>query len=581
MPNLQNVLIVDDSELNRVVLKEILSDSYHIIQAENGEVALNILKDKSNKIAAIMLDLIMPIMDGYEFLTKISNSEDFSNIPVIVSTGSTGPENEIKVLELGAWDFVTKPYNPQIIKFRIKNAITRSQLTAFEQLKYLAEFDALTGIYNKNKFFKETHEMLINNPDDDFIFIRVDIDRFNLINSFYGVAEGDKLLKYIAENTKQCAANYKKCTYGRIEADIFGLCTSYSSEEKIIEGIEIAKNLFKEYNSNYDILPSFGLYKIKNHQLSINSIFDKANLATKLIKGNYMKSFAFYNEEMSENIEREQEIINEMSIALQERQFVIYLQPKYNLQTNTPAGAEALVRWIHPKKGIISPAYFIPIFERNGFITKLDFFVWESVCQLIRSWIDQGIKPHPISVNVSRVDLYNPNFVEIICSLIDKYNIPTELFNLELTESAYTDNPIVMQETMNTLKQKGFLIMMDDFGSGYSSLNVLKDIDIDVLKIDMRFLSQTKIPGRGENIIASVVRMAKWLNIPTIAEGAEKSEQIEFLRGIGCEYVQGYYFARPMPVDEYEKFIDSNELYEKEKEDKFDANSLWISNPQI
>ncbi|MEF9983074.1 MAG: EAL domain-containing protein [Oscillospiraceae bacterium] len=589
MPNLQTVLIVDDSELNRVILKGILSDSYCVIEAENGKDALDILKETDKKISIIMLDLVMPIMDGYEFLTIMSKLDEFSNIPIIVSTGNSGTENEIKVLKLGAWDFVTKPYNAEIIKFRIKNAIYRSQLSAFEQLKYLAEFDELTGIYNKNKFFKETHEMLIKNPNDSFIFLRVDIDRFNLINSFYGVTEGDNLLKYIAENIKKIALNYEKCTFGRIEADIFGLCTSYSREEKIIEGIEAAKNLFKEYNSNYDILPSFGLYAITNHELPVNVIFDRANLATKQIKGNYIKSYAFYNEEMSANIEREQEIINDMCGALEKQQFTIYLQPKYNLQTNAIAGAEALVRWIHPQKGIISPVDFIPIFERNGFISKLDFFVWETVCLLIRKWLDQGKNPYPVSVNVSRVNLYNPNFVDIICNLTDKHNIPHNLFNLELTESAYTDNPIVMQETMSILKKKGFVIMMDDFGSGYSSLNILKDIDVDVLKIDMRFLTQTSIPGRGENIIASVVRMAKWLNITTIVEGAEKSEQVEFLRGIGCEYIQGFYFARPMPIAEYEKFIESHEHYENknetekeiEKEEKFDANSLWISNPQM
>ncbi|MEG0216548.1 MAG: EAL domain-containing protein, partial [Hungatella sp.] len=256
---------------------------------------------------------------------------------------------------------------------------------------------------------------------------------------------------------------------------------------------------------------------------------------------------------MSATLTMEQEITNDMKYALENGQFEIYLQPQYNIHTKLPCGAEALVRWMHPKKGMLSPGIFIPIFERNGFITKLDYYVWEQACRCLHEWILQGIKPYPISVNVSRVDLYNPKLVETFLELVDRYEIEPRLLNLELTESAYTDNPIAMKKMMERLQEHGFLIMMDDFGSGYSSLSLLKDILVDVLKIDMQFLSKTEIPGRGENIIASVIRMAKWLNIPVIAEGAESGDQVDFLRSVGCDFVQGYYFARPMPVSDYEQ----------------------------
>ncbi|MEG2192296.1 MAG: EAL domain-containing protein, partial [Oscillospiraceae bacterium] len=263
----------------------------------------------------------------------------------------------------------------------------------------------------------------------------------------------------------------------------------------------------------------------------------------------------------------------------------IYLQPKLNIQVNKMCGAEALVRWRHPIRGLLSPGEFIPVFERNGFIIKLDYYVWEQVCKCLRRWLDEGKTPYPISVNVSRVNLYNPKLAELILQLVKKYNLSPSLLNLELTESAYTDNPIAASETIALLQSYGFVILMDDFGSGYSSLNILKDISVDELKIDMRFLSETKIPGRGENIIASVVRMAKWLNIPVVTEGVETKEQTDFLRSIGCDCIQGYYYAKPMKVSEYEdlcnrQFIGLNPI-EKQVDGQYQYDEIFAQNPEM
>lgn len=232
---------------------------------------------------------------------------------------------------------------------------------------------------------------------------------------------------------------------------------------------------------------------------------------------------------------------------------------------------------------MISPGEFIPVFERNGFITKLDYYVWEQTCIQLRRWLDEGKQPLPISVNLSRISLYNKEVVEVICDLVDKYQIPRSLFQVELTESAYNTNPKAVQEMMQRLREEGFYILMDDFGSGYSSLNVLKDIVVDVLKMDMKFFSGDDKEGRGENIMAAVIRMAKWLNMPVVAEGVERIEQVEFLRSIGCEYVQGYYFAKPMPVEEYEKlqFDRPHSQREKDTERLVDIDSLWMPASQL
>ncbi len=236
----------------------------------------------------------------------------------------------------------------------------------------------------------------------------------------------------------------------------------------------------------------------------------------------------------------------------------MYFQPKYELERLTPYGAEALVRWQRPDGTLVPPGEFIPIFEKNGFIIKSDFYVWEKVCQFIRRELDGGRCPAPISVNVSRVNLYNPKFLETLINLVEKYKIPPKHLNLELTESAFSDNTDMIQDAVDYLHRVGFTIMMDDFGSGYSSLNILKDINLDVLKIDMKFLSKSKMAdSRGTKILEAVVRMAQSLKMPVIAEGVEEREQVDFLCSLGCDYIQGYYFAEPMSIDRYKKLIGS------------------------
>ncbi|WP_455597015.1 EAL domain-containing protein, partial [Cloacibacillus porcorum] len=436
------ILAVDDSLVNRKILSKIISGEYSVIEAENGEMAIGILRRQYSEIAAIILDIVMPVMDGYLVLERVAGDERFKNIPIIIATEKSDNESEIKALRLGAWDFVSKPYNGEIIKFRIKNAIERSQLYTLQQLRYLAEFDELTGIYNKNKFYKSTREMLLANPGADFVLIRFDVDRFQLINSFFGTQEGDRLLKYIAKMLSGYVSDKQPSAYGRIEADVFCLCFPSSYIADIETSMSKIRDLVASYNLNYDIVPSCGIYYITDRGMPIEIMYDRATLAAKRCKGNYVNFYAVYDGSMSAQIVREQEITNEMSSALATGQFQIYLQPKYHIASNRPVGAEALVRWFHPQKGLIPPGDFVPVFERNGFIPKLDYYVWEEVCRLLRKWADEGRELYPISVNISRVDLYNPRLAEKVIELTEKYDLPSELLNLELTESAYTDNPV-------------------------------------------------------------------------------------------------------------------------------------------
>ncbi len=424
-----------------------------------------------------------------------------------------------------------------------------------KELQFYRRFDPVSGLYNRITFYTETAKMLTDNRQDRFVMLRMDMERFKIINELWGRAEGDRLLRYIGEKLRLKLSSHSKVTFGRTEADIFYMCFLYS-ERQIEDKITYIENILKEYKIDFQIVPYFGLYIITNHDMPINLMCDRTNLAIRTIKGNYMKRVAFYDENLRKAMLWEQEIINQMGTALLENQFEIYLQPQCDLKTGQPISAEALVRWNHPDRGILSPAEFIPIFEKNRFIMKLDFYVWEQTCILLRRWMDEGKTPHPISVNVSRINLHNPKICDIIIELVKKYEIPPHLLELEITESAYADNQKLLIGLIETLQNYGFTVLMDDFGSGYSSLNMLKDAVVDVLKLDLVFLSGDDKSNRGGNILASIMSMVKWLNMAVIAEGVETKEQAEFLQSIGCQVAQGYYYARPMPIKDYEKYLN-------------------------
>lgn len=555
----KQLLIVDDQKINILLLKKILSSEYDIISADNGKTALDILKSNRGKmISAVILDLVMPIMDGFEFLSLIRNDSGFNELPVIVMTGSNQTDDEEKALEYGAWDFITKPYNVKILKHRIKNVILRSRMTAFERLRYMAEYDKLTGIHNKARFLADTEKMIKANCETDFVIYRFDILRFKLINSFFGVKAGDKLLKYIADNLSSRYGKDSLTTFGRIESDIFAVCKPFDSEEKSSAEIADISSFISGFSNDFMPTTIFGIYVIKDKSLAVNLMLDRATLAAKTAKHSDMGFFAYYREEMQQSLEREQRVTDEMRSALKNGEFKDWYQPKFNLKTKKLSGAEALVRWVHPQRGIIPPGEFIPTLEHNGFITHLDKYIWEQVCINMKDRIDKGLKVVPVSINVSRVDLFSAHFAEELKSLLTKYSIPSYLFNLEITESIFTKDISVFSDTLAELKKDGFIILMDDFGSGYSSLNVLKDMDVDILKIDMQFFSETENKHKSRRIIEFVIKMAHAIGISVIAEGVEKPEQAEFLGKAGCDEVQGYLFSKPIALNDYNKMLENN-----------------------
>ena len=417
---------------------------------------------------------------------------------------------------------------------------------------YLATYDELTGIYNKQAFYAKTKEMLLDNPDKNFDLLRINIERFKVLNDLFGESTGDKLLRYIGKFLKEI--NLPLCVSGRLYADNFVVCyeAGKGDSRRMINTLQMVADSFAINNRT---ILSFGLYRIDDKTLPVSVMCDRANMALWKAKGNFKNPYCEYDEKMRQQVLKEQKIINAMERAIQNKEFTLYLQPKYDIEKGTIIGAEALVRWISLENGFISPGDFIPVFENNGFVYEVDKFIWEESCRYLRKWLDEGREVHPISVNVSRIDLYDPKLVQHLVDLREKYQLPSQYLELEITESAYTEDPEQIITITRQLREAGFVILMDDFGTGYSSLNMLKDIQIDVLKLDMGFLKSSDYSAKGGNILTAILKMAESLKMQTIAEGVETKEQVEFLKSIGCRYVQGFYYSKPLPVGEFEKLI--------------------------
>lgn len=445
--------------------------------------------------------------------------------------------------------------------------MTRSDMALYKELRYLSEHDPLTGIYNRAHVLKLCKEILDKNPDKTFILLKADLSNFKLYNSFYGEEEGDRLLKYAAEIIADVGRTYQFCVYGRLQSDIFGLFAEYDPE-RVTANIKRANRALVKYRSDYRLKFSIGACLLRKGEHTIEEALARASIASRRCKENVNLSYVIYDEQEETKQRQELFVLNNMQKALVNKEFLVYLQPKYAIEGDRPYGAEALVRWLHPEKGMLLPSFFIPIFEQNGFIASLDLYMWEQTCALLRQWLDEGYQPQPVSVNLSRVSLYNPNIVKLLSDILLKYGLTTKEVYLEITESAYMTDQVMMRRTINAFHRAGFVIMMDDFGSGYSSLNTLKEFHIDILKIDMKFLPHDKDVKRAEIILASMIRMAKWLGMDVVMEGVETQAQRTFLQGVNCDYIQGYYYAKPMPAEEYAQkyvYIETNNVNQAEE----------------
>ncbi|MEG0308110.1 MAG: EAL domain-containing protein [Clostridium sp.] len=425
----------------------------------------------------------------------------------------------------------------------------------------LAFTDKTTGLSNYNKFIIDYNAKSISVNSKKYALIYFDIDNFKLFNDTLGYEFGNSVLKFLSTTLEGILLNNE--IYARLSNDHFAIFLEYKNHSnEIIELINTINNSLTdveiENHVNIDIVLSLGIYLVDNVETDINKMLNNASIARSSIKGNQHIHYAFFNENIKKVLSSEIHLVNEMKVALLKNQFEVYYQPKFSLTTNEIVGLEALIRWKHPTLGFISPATFIPLAEKSGFIIDIGRFVFDSVFNNLTQWQESGFNKLPVSINISRVELYQTDLIEFLDDLILKYNVDINLIEIEITETAAINDLLFTNVIVEKFKNLGFKISMDDFGTGYSSLSFLRSIPIDILKLDKTFLDDIETDPRSKNIATAIINLAKSLNLTVVSEGIETAGQAEFLKLAGCDIAQGFYFARPMPNEELLKLMASN-----------------------
>lgn len=417
------------------------------------------------------------------------------------------------------------------------------------------DLDPLTGLYRRSVYFRLADELLGRNGGrDSFCLMAVDIEHFKLFNDWYGREAGDELLAAIGGLLRQ-AQETEGGLAGYMGGDDFVILLP-DRPETLRNIQDQIMSYVKENEGTVGFMPAFGIYGIDGEVISVSAMYDRASIALASVKGNYTRRVCRYDSRMKQKMEEDHKLLSEVQRALEKGELTFYAQPKCNMRTGRIVGLESLVRWNHPERGLIMPGDFIPLLENNGLITKLDLYIWEEVCRKVKQWIDRGHRAIPISVNVSRMDIYALNVTQVFSELIQRYDIDPGLVEIEITESAYVKEYKVITGVVEELRAAGFTVLMDDFGSGYSSLNMLKDVNVDILKIDMKFLDMNhESMDKGLGILEAITRMANIVGMRMIAEGVENQDQMELLLDMGCTYGQGYYFYRPMPIEMFEPLL--------------------------
>lgn len=545
----KTVLIVDDEPINRDILSAILSDTFNVLEAGDGIEALDILNKDEQKIDLVLLDVFMPY-DGREVLKERQNNPKLKKIPFIVCTSDKNIEEEC--FHLGVNDFVKKPYeNPDIIIARIKRMI---ELYEDRSILKDVEREKLTNFYNREFFKKYAQQFDALYPDLAKDMLAISVNRFRLIKELYGHDFCDKVLLAITNTMNNCLVNCRGII-GKDEGSTFVIYAEHhDSYDHVIDKLT---NGIKEVVGDIGISIRIGIYPNVDPSIDKEIVIGRTESTMDSISGDYKKIIAIYDHDMQTKILHREELINSFEQALEDEEFKLYFQPKYNIQGDKPtfSSAEVLVRWISPRYGFISPGEFVPLFEENGLIAQLDSYLLEKAARYMAEWKKKYGKDVPLSVNLSRVNIYRPNLVEEITRYVDSNNVPRESYYIEITESAFVEDTKEVIPVITKLRDNGFKVEIDDFGSGYSSFNALVELPFDVLKIDMQIIRSMDKNPKVKEIIKMIVNLSKTMDSMTIAEGVETKEQCDFLKEAGVDVVQGYYFSKPLSKEEFEALI--------------------------
>ena len=433
-------------------------------------------------------------------------------------------------------------------------------------------YDELTGVLSFKSFLSETHRILDEDLDTEYMLLVWDIERFKVVNDIFGMDMGDKVLCDLVNTFRRDI--FRSGIIGRVGGDKFiSLCIKNDTTPSLIK--DKMRYTIETDTEKYRLFVQAGVYYIEDRRIPVIKMCDRAIIALNSIKGIHTDRVAVYNETKREELVTWQHLVSDMEKGIANKEFFVVVQPIYDVKNGSVAAGEVLVRWQHPKYGLLMPGSFVPVFEKNFMINKLDHYVWEEACRIIRTMIDNGENVVPLSINVSRANLYYDDLVATLDGLVKKYNIPEGYLRVEITETAYMDNPQRLINTVNELKSKGYIVLMDDFGTGYSSLNLLKDLSFDILKVDKKLIDEIVTSDRASNVVSSVVKMAKWLGMSVVAEGVETSTQAVFLKNIGSEYIQGYLYSKPVSEQEFlEKCKENADNYCRDAFNDIDIDNI-------
>ncbi len=545
------ILIIEDEAANLEMLRKTLQDSYDVLTARTGAEALELIDGYSGRLSLVMLDLNLPDMKGMDILAAVQEMDLQFRMPVIVMTDDR--EAEVESLDLGASDFIPKPYpRPEVIKARVRRTI---ELSEDRIIIGQTEHDSLTGLYSREFFFRYADQFDIRHDDLDMDAIAISINHFHMINERYGRIYADEVLRRIADNIRRVLEEREGIAC-RKEADNFLVyCAHRSDYTDLLESI--SRGAAGEGKDENVVRLRMGVYPKADKSIEIERRFDRAKLAADTVRSTFTKAVAIYDSELHESAMFSEQLLVDFPRGIEEKQFKVYYQPKFDIRGDLPMlhSAEALVRWEHPEFGLLSPGYFIGLFENNGLIKQMDQYVRTEAAKQIKDWyIRYGVKL-PVSVNVSRIDLFDPDIVDSVNELTDQYGLSGRDLMIEVTESAYSQDSEHIIRTVENFRKKGFFIEMDDFGTGYSSLNMLSDLPVDALKLDMQFVRTAFKNGKNTRMLEIVIEIAASLGVPVIAEGVETAEQLFTLKAMGCDIVQGFYFSEPVPAARFEEFI--------------------------
>lgn len=546
----RTLLIADDDVISGDILSSFFEEEFNILRAYSGKETLKTISTHLDIIDLVLLDIYMPDGDGFTILKERQENLDIKKIPFIVITGEADIERDC--FRLGVNDFVRKPFsNPEIIVARVKRMIE-----LYEDRSIIKEVktDKLTNLYSFEFFKKFCIQFDEAQPNILKDMVSINITRFRLLNELYGKEYSDEVLRHISKFLVDFVDKVKGFASHTSGGDFLMYCSHQEDYQVFVDSL--LKHLEKLINSS-SVHLHIGVYPNVDPSLDKDIVIGRAHNVANNVQGD-STIFALYDSKVEEKAFFEEELINSFKDSLKNKEFKVFYQPKYNIQgeKNRLSSAEALIRWIHPKCGMISPGVFIPLFEENGFIQLLDAYVFEEVARQQAIWKEKYGVYLPVSVNVSRVDIHNPNLEKEILEAVDKVHVPHDKYYLEITESAYSQDKQEVISLVNSLKEKGFLIEIDDFGSGYSSLNVISELPFDVLKIDMVFMKKIDDHPMNKDIVKMILSLCKKMGATSVAEGVETEEHYKFLKESGCDVIQGYYFSKPLPENEFAALME-------------------------